>query len=98
MDQELGRLLHGLRAMGLEDRTLTAVIGDHGESLGEHGEMTHGVFLYDATMRVPFLLAGPGVPGGKVVEDQVRSIDVMPTLLAFLKLDPGPEAQGVSLW
>ncbi|HWB97160.1 MAG TPA: sulfatase-like hydrolase/transferase, partial [Bryobacteraceae bacterium] len=98
MDQEVGRLFEGLRQMGLEDQTLVAVLGDHGESLGEHGEMTHGVFLYDSTMRVPFLLAGPGVPHGKVIQEQVRSIDVMPTLLAFLNLAPGPEAQGISLW
>jgi choline-sulfatase len=98
MDQEVGRLLKGLQQMGFEDRTLVALLGDHGESLGEHGELTHGVFLYDSTLRVPFILAGPGVPRGKVIGDQVRSIDVMPTLVAFLNLDPGPEAQGVSLW
>jgi len=98
MDEQVGRLLGGLAQMGLDSRTLVAVFGDHGESLGEHGEMTHGVFLYDSTLHVPFLLAGPGVPRGKVVNDQVRSIDIMPTLLAFLNLPPGPEAQGVSLW
>ena len=97
-DEHVGRLLDGLQALGLEPRTLVAVIGDHGESLGEHGEMTHGVFLYDSTLRVPFILAGPGVPRGKVIDDQARSIDVMPTLLAFLSLTPGPEVQGVSLW
>jgi arylsulfatase A-like enzyme/Flp pilus assembly protein TadD len=98
MDNEVGRLLVGLKELGLESRTLVAVIGDHGESLGEHGEMTHGVFLYESTLHVPFIIAGPEVPGGKVIDDQVRSIDVMPTLLAFLNLPPGPEAQGVSLW
>ena len=98
MDQEAGRLLQGLQQMGLENHTLVAVLGDHGESLGEHGEMTHGVFLYDSTMHVPLILAGPGVPRGKVIAGQVRSIDVMPTLLAFLNLEPGQEAQGVSLW
>jgi tetratricopeptide (TPR) repeat protein len=84
--------------MGLESRTLVAVLGDHGESLGEHGETTHGVFLYDSTLRIPLILAGPGVPRGKVIDDQARSIDVMPTLLAFLNLPPGPQVQGVSLW
>lgn len=97
-DEQVGRLLEGLEQMGLQSRTLVAVFGDHGESLGEHGEMTHGVFLYDSTLHVPFILAGPGVPRGKVIDDQVRSIDVMPTLLAFLNLPPGPEVQGVSLW
>jgi arylsulfatase A-like enzyme/Flp pilus assembly protein TadD len=97
-DEQVGRLLNGLHQMGLESRTLVAVLGDHGESLGEHGEMTHGVFLYDSTLHVPFILAGPGVARGKVVNDQVRSIDVMPTILAFLNLSAGPEVQGVSLW
>jgi choline-sulfatase len=98
MDMEVGRLLDGLSQLGIESSTLVAAIGDHGESLGEHGEMTHGVFLYDSTLHVPFILAGPDVPGGKVIQDQVRSIDVMPTLLGFLNLPPGAEAQGVSLW
>ena len=97
-DEQVGRLLDGLHQMGLESRTLVVVLGDHGESLGEHGEATHGVFLYDSTLHVPFLVAGPGVPRGKVISEQVRSIDVMPTLLAFLNLPAGPEAQGVSLW
>jgi arylsulfatase A-like enzyme/Flp pilus assembly protein TadD len=97
-DEQVGRLLDGLAQLGLESRTLVAVFGDHGESLGEHGEMTHGVFLYDSTLHVPFILAGPGVPGGKVIQELVRSIDVMPTLLAFLNLPPGPAVQGVSLW
>jgi choline-sulfatase len=98
LDEHVGRLLKGLEQMGLEPRTLVAVLGDHGESLGEHGETTHGVFLYDSTLRIPFILAGPGVPRGKVIDDQARSIDVMPTLLAFVHLPPGPEVQGVSLW
>ena len=97
-DEQVGRLLAGLEQMGLASRTLVAVFGDHGESLGEHGEMTHGVFLYDSTLHVPFIVAGPGVPPGKVIHDQVRSIDVMPTLLAFLNLAPGQEVQGDNLW
>jgi choline-sulfatase len=98
MDEHVGRLIDGLGQMGLDSRTLVAVLADHGESLGEHGEATHGVFLYDSTLRIPFILAGPGVPRGKVINDQARSIDVMPTLLAFLNLPPGPQVQGVSLW
>ena len=74
------------------------VVGDHGESLGEHGEMTHGVFLYDSTLQVPLIVAGPGAPAGKVVENQVRLIDLTPTIAEFLHLSPGPEVQGVSLW
>jgi choline-sulfatase len=97
-DEQVGRLLDGLEQQGLASRTLVVVIGDHGESLGEHGEMTHGIFLYDSTTHVPFLMAGPDVPAGKAITEQVRSIDVMPTVIEFLNLTPGSEAQGVSLW
>jgi arylsulfatase A-like enzyme/Flp pilus assembly protein TadD len=97
-DEQVGRLLDGLQQLGLASRTLVIALGDHGESLGEHGELTHGVFLYESTLHVPFILAGPGVPAGKVIDRQVRSIDVLPTVLAFLNLPPGAGIQGVSLW
>ena len=97
-DSELGRLFDFLKGQDLLDRTLIVVTADHGESLGEHGEETHGVFLYDATLHVPLMIAGPEVPAGKVIAAQVRSIDIMPTILAFLNVSPGQEAQGVNLW
>jgi len=86
-----------LKGENLLERTLIVVTADHGESLGEHGEATHGVFLYDATLHVPLIMAGPGIPAGKVISQQVRSIDIMPTILGFLNLAPGQEAQGVNL-
>jgi arylsulfatase A-like enzyme/Tfp pilus assembly protein PilF len=98
MDEQVGRLLDGLEQFGLGSRTLVVAVGDHGESLGEHGELTHGIFLYDATLHVPLIVSGPDVPGGKVIEDQVRSIDLHPTVMEFLHLAPSREAQGVSLW
>ena len=98
MDEQVGRLLAGLDQLGITSRTLVIAMGDHGESLGEHGEATHGIFLYDATLHVPLLVAGPDVPRGKVIDDQVRSIDVHPTVMEFLNLQPSSEAQGVSLW
>lgn len=98
MDEQVGRLLDGLDQLGLTSRTLVIAMGDHGESLGEHGEMTHGIFLYDATLHVPLIVAGPDVPHGKVIDDQVRSIDLHPTVMEFLHLAPSREAQGVSLW
>ena len=63
--------------------TLIVVVGDHGESLGEHGEQQHGFFVYDAAVRIPLIVAGPGVPA-RVVRDQVRIVDVMPTILDLL--------------
>ena len=81
VDQQVGRLVDGLRARNVLDRTLVVVVGDHGESLGEHGEAEHGVFLYDGVLRVPLIVSGPSVKPGHVVSEQVRVIDIVPTIL-----------------
>ena len=81
VDQQLGRLLRGVDA----SRTLVAVTSDHGEGLGDHGEADHGYFIYDSTLHVPLLIAGPGI-GPRVVTEQVRSIDVAPTLVDFAEV------------
>jgi choline-sulfatase len=81
----------------LGDDVLLAVVADHGEALGEHGEDTHGYFLYEATMRVPMLLAGPGVPQGRVVTAPVRTVDLLPTLLRALHVAPPEGLDGHSL-
>ncbi|HYK89114.1 MAG TPA: sulfatase-like hydrolase/transferase, partial [Acidobacteriota bacterium] len=96
-DEQVGKLLRALAARGFEANTLVVLLADHGESLGDHGEFTHGVFLYDSTVHIPMMIAGPGVPKGGVVPQQVRSIDVMPTIADFLGISAGPSAQGVSL-
>ena len=96
-DSQLGRLFDYLKAQNLLESTLIIATADHGESLGEHGEETHGVFLYDSTVHVPLIIAGPGIPAGKAIAQQVRAIDIMPTILAFLDLPPGKEAQGMDL-
>jgi tetratricopeptide (TPR) repeat protein len=95
-DSLLGRLLDALEVDGRLGRTLLAVLGDHGEMLGEHGEQTHGFFVYDAAVRIPMVLAGPGIPA-RVVEDQVRIVDVMPTVLELLDVPAPAGVQGVSL-
>jgi arylsulfatase A-like enzyme/Flp pilus assembly protein TadD len=97
-DEQVGHLLKWLEDHGLKEKTLIVVIADHGESLGEHGEYTHGVFLYESTMHVPMIIAGPGVPQGQGVQQQVRTIDVMPTIAEFLQVSPGQKVQGTSLW
>jgi arylsulfatase A-like enzyme/Tfp pilus assembly protein PilF len=96
-DEHVGHLLKWLEDRQLQDRTLVVLMADHGESLGEHGEYTHGVFLYDATVHIPLIVAGPGIPAGRVVTQQVRSIDVMPTISDYLGLSSGNQVQGVSL-
>ena len=80
-DQQLGRLFAAVSKQSPPEQTLIAVMSDHGESLSDHGEYNHGVFLYDATVRIAFLLAGPGVPAGLRIKQQVRNIDLLPTVL-----------------
>jgi len=82
-DTELGRFLRILNRKFADNRTLLVVTSDHGESLGEHGELTHTLTVYDATQKVPLLMKGPGVPGGRVVDAQVRLVDVAPTVLSL---------------
>jgi arylsulfatase A-like enzyme/thioredoxin-like negative regulator of GroEL len=82
-DTELGRLLRILNRRFADNRTLLVVTSDHGESLGEHGELTHTLTVYDATQKVPLLMKGPGVPSGRVVDAQVRLVDVAPTILSL---------------
>ena len=95
-DAALGQLMNTLEQRKLLGETIVIVAGDHGESLGEHGERDHGVFMYDSVMRVPLIMRVPGlVPGRSGV--QVRLIDVMPTLLDLLNLPASKEADGVSL-
>jgi len=96
-DAQIGKLVGWLSEAGLLERTLVVLLSDHGESLGEHGEFTHGVFLYDSTMHIPMIIAGPGLPANRVVLQQVRSIDVEPTIADLLDLPAGDKAQGVSL-
>jgi arylsulfatase A-like enzyme/Tfp pilus assembly protein PilF len=83
-DFELGRILDGLAATGRQGDTLVAVLADHGEALGEHGERTHAVLIYESTLRIPFLIAGPGVPQGGSSGVGVGTVDVLPTLLGLL--------------
>ena len=97
VDDQLARLLDALRARGPETENLLVVTGDHGESLGEHGENTHAYFVYDATQRVPLIVQGAGVPAGHVVSTPVRLMDVAPTLVELAGLEPLAGAQGQSL-
>lgn len=85
MDAALKRFV--ARLPGYEDnRWLVCIAGDHGESLGEHGEPTHGFFLYEPTVRIPLLFAGPRVPRGVVLPGPAQTVDITPTLLTLLDL------------
>ena len=97
-DAAVGKLLRQLKLRGLYDGTVMAVMADHGESLGAHGEDTHGVFLYDETIQVPLLIKLPhATTAGKKIDDRVELVDVLPTLLQEAGIEVPKEVQGVSL-
>ncbi len=98
MDAELGRLLDGLARLGHDDDTIIVAVGDHGEALGEHGEPTHAFLLYEGTMHVPLIMrCGQRLGGGIERTDRVSQVDVVPTLLGLLGLDPPADLDGVDL-
>jgi len=97
-DSAVGKLLSEIRKHGLYDETLIAVMADHGESLGAHGENTHGIFLYDETLHVPLLFKLPAShAAGKRIDARVRLVDVAPTILQEAGLPVPKEMQGESL-
>ena len=84
VDEQVGRLLRELQQRGLAERTVVAVTADHGEGLGDHGEQTHGLLLFEPTLRVPLLVRGPGLPAGTVIRTPVALVDLAPTLAGLL--------------
>ncbi len=97
VDHQIGRVLDALEARGALADSLVVALADHGESLGEHGEDEHGVFLYEPVIRIPWIVAGPGAKAGHVVAEQVRAIDLVPTVLEALRLLPADGLDGESL-
>jgi len=98
VDSIVGKLLDYLRSQGLYDNTLIAVAADHGESLGEHGELTHSIFLYDSTIHVPLLLKLPSNrSAGQRVNATASLVDLAPTVLEVLGQTPPTNMQGHSL-
>jgi arylsulfatase A-like enzyme/Flp pilus assembly protein TadD len=92
VDEQIGVLLSKL-----PKDVDVAVVGDHGEMMGEHGELHHGLLLYRAARRVPLILAGPGVPAGRTQECLVRTADVTPTLLELAGVPVPAGLDGKSL-
>ncbi|MGE0639618.1 MAG: tetratricopeptide repeat protein [Thermoanaerobaculia bacterium] len=95
MDSQIGMLLKhpALR----NDDVATLVVGDHGESLGEHGESTHAILLYDSTVHVPMILRIPGGPRGLRITENVGQVDIVPTLLSLIDVPGGEELAGRDL-
>lgn len=99
-DAVVGRLVRQLKLRGLYDEMVIAVMADHGESLGAHGEDTHGIFLYDDTIQVPLLIKLPRAQAkteAKRIENRVELVDISPTLLEEAGIAIPTEMQGVSL-
>ena len=89
VDSQVRRLLDWLDTSGLRDRTLIVVAGDHGEGLGDHGEETHGLFVYNSTMRVPLILNHPAsLVTPRTLKAPVELVDLFPTIIELLDWDP----------
>src|SRR6266478_4530584 len=97
-DSALGQFLAYLKKQEWYEGAMIVVVGDHGEGLGEHREDTHGIFLYDSTTHVPLIVKLPNEhEAGRTVEAQVRTTDVMPTVLSLLGIAAPPSLDGESL-
>lgn len=97
-DSAVARWIAFLKKTGAYDNAIIVVTGDHGEGLGEHGEETHGLFLYDSTLHVPLILKSTGAAHhGTVIDAQVRTTDILPTILSATGVAPPAELNGESL-
>jgi arylsulfatase A-like enzyme/Flp pilus assembly protein TadD len=97
LDQQVGRLLQAVDKESPESKTLVVLLSDHGQGLGQHGEYEHGIFLYDSTIRIAWVMAGPGIPADRKVEQQAREIDLLPTVLNLLGGNASDKVQGTTL-
>lgn len=98
IDHQIGVLLEELRRAGLYDNSLIIVTADHGDGFMEHGFISHTITLYDELIRVPMILKFPQSRfGGQIVKNQVRMIDVMPTILDLLNIRIDNKLEGFSL-
>lgn len=98
MDQQIGRVFDALDAMGRAADTVVVIVSDHGQGLGDHDWWAHGI-LYQEQIRAPLIIRAPGMPAGRRVQHLVRTVDVAPTILDLVGLDPGSlgHADGLSL-
>jgi arylsulfatase A-like enzyme len=98
IDFQLSRVIAFLEERGLLNHTVIVVVGDHGESLGEHGEASHGLFVYQSVMHVPLIIHAPFAKmHGRRVSDPVRIVDVTPTVLDLLGQTAAPATDGKTL-
>jgi arylsulfatase A-like enzyme len=95
-DNEIGRLMTHLKERGALRNTLMVVTSDHGEEFLEHGSWEHQKTLYEEVIRVPLMVSGPGVAARREIQP-VSLLDIAPTILDFLSVEPAPSMKGVSL-
>ncbi len=98
MDDQVGALLASMRAMDLLENTLVVFVSDHGEELLDHGGLLHEHTLYEELVRIPLIIAGPGVTPGAVLDGPVSQVDLAPTVLEAAGLTPPAPMPGISLW
>jgi len=97
-DSVLAEFVAFLKKKGWYDDSIVILVGDHGEGLGEHHEETHGAFLYDSTLHVPLIVKLQSQKyAGRVVEAQVRTTDILPTVVDLLRIHPPGRFDGASL-
>ena len=96
-DNSFGFILKELDDQQILENTVVVFTSDHGDGLGEHGESTHSLFIYESTTRVPLLMTGPGVPAGRRVDQLVRTVDIVPTVLDLAGLEVPAGLDGASL-
>jgi len=98
VDEQIGRVMAELERLDLDDETLVVLVGDHGEGLGQHEEPSHAYFLYDSTLSVPLIMRVPTLLSrGQRIANQVRLVDVAPTILDLVDLPVLKRGQGTSL-
>ncbi|MFC1782357.1 tetratricopeptide repeat protein, partial [Planctomycetota bacterium] len=96
-DQCVGQVIEQLKKLDLFDSTLIIIVGDHGESRGEHGESTHGYYIYQSTIHIPFIIRAPGIAQPRVIKKTVSLVDVIPTVLSYLDIPIPEPVQGQDL-
>ncbi|MBE3071906.1 MAG: sulfatase-like hydrolase/transferase, partial [Acidobacteria bacterium] len=96
-DAQLGRIVDALAARGLLDSTLIVVAGDHGESLGDHGEQTHGLLVYEKAVDIPLVFSAAALTAS-IRTDAASLVDVFPTVLGLLGMPPPPRHDGRDLF
>jgi arylsulfatase A-like enzyme/tetratricopeptide (TPR) repeat protein len=97
VDAALTPLVSPIVEKGAASRTLIVVTADHGEALGDHGELTHGLFAYEATLRVPLIVYQPHLFRPRVVDDPARHVDILPTVLEAVGVAPPSGLDGATL-